>query len=251
MPPSNRLRAQARAEKSYKGLADPGLPLDAITTAAFGHALDGHAHKLLEAIEAGADLGARGISGRTLLICAAISGNRECVETILDSGMPLIRARQIYGQGPSALHVAAEDGNFELCALLVERGAPRLSINAVGKTPLHSAASRGGRDMNGNYAACARLLATERAAWIEDNNHRTALLCALEGSAPWSVVEPIATVTDLSPFLDPNQARDNAFAKLCRSGAEEPLRAMARRKSEASEISASAQVAPSRPKSRI
>ena len=111
------------------------------------------------------------------VVRAAERGDCARMQTLLDAGASVNTTHQLHGR--SLLHIAAYNGNYDLCKMLIERGA---DVNALEEdsddarnwgstccTPLHLAASA-------NHAAICRLLLENGAlALIRDNNGRTPL----------------------------------------------------------------------------
>src|SRR6187397_1709110 len=72
---------------------------------------------------------------------AAMRGDLEAVRTLLKQGVEVNAAQ---GDGMTALHWAAEQGNVEMAKLLVFAGAELDAITRIGgHTPLHVAAEAG------------------------------------------------------------------------------------------------------------
>lgn len=111
------------------------------------------------------------------VVRAAERGECARVQSLLDAGVSVNTTHQLHGR--SLLHIAARNGNYDICKMLIERGA---DVNAVEEdsdrarrygstccTPLHLAASA-------NHAAICRLLLENGAlALIRDDNGRTPL----------------------------------------------------------------------------
>lgn len=111
------------------------------------------------------------------VIRAAERGDCARVQTLLDTGASVNTTHHLHGR--SLLHIAARNGSYDLCKMLIERGA---DVNAVEEdserarrygstccTPLHLAATA-------NHASICRLLLEHGAlALIRDDNGRTPL----------------------------------------------------------------------------
>ncbi len=79
--------------------------------------------------------------GYTPLHVAAIIGREENVAAILETGPDLEVPAP--GTGPTALHLAAENGHFGVVKLLLEAGASPNSRSGSGSTPFYRAARNG------------------------------------------------------------------------------------------------------------
>ncbi|KAL3699192.1 hypothetical protein R1sor_017214 [Riccia sorocarpa] len=109
-------------------------------------------------------------TGRTALHIAAMSGNVEMVELLLDAGA-IVDVISKTGQTP--LLEAVYMGHLDIVLSLLERGASPEARNSIGWTSIHLAALR-------NYVDIVRLL-IERGALLEapDREGRTALHSAV------------------------------------------------------------------------
>jgi ankyrin repeat protein len=85
-------------------------------------------------VEAGADMKARDTGEWTVLHCAAIRGDVECVQFLFDNGaLELLEVADNHGYTP--LHRAAWNNNLPVAQRLVERGARVTAKNKTGETP--------------------------------------------------------------------------------------------------------------------
>lgn len=80
------------------------------------------------------------IDGKTALHVAAITGNPDSVQMLLDFGANP-RIRDMVHRTPT--HWAAETGHHEVVTLLLEAGSTGFEKDADGKYPIHVATSRG------------------------------------------------------------------------------------------------------------
>lgn len=78
--------------------------------------------------------------GWSALMWAAATGNRECVEVLLNTTADVNFTDR---QGRSALYFAAEDGALEILKLLLQHGADRNLVNQFGERPIDRAYSAG------------------------------------------------------------------------------------------------------------
>ncbi|KAF3920597.1 Ankyrin-1 [Orbilia brochopaga] len=85
-------------------------------------------------LEAGANVGAVDINGRTPLHYAALCRGSEAARSLVRHGVPVDAAENL--EGNTALHYAADDGNLPLVRFLIENGAKVDFLNATGGTPL-------------------------------------------------------------------------------------------------------------------
>jgi ankyrin repeat protein len=92
-------------------------------------------------VEAGADMKARDIVGRTVLHRAARGGDVELVQFLFDNGaLELLDATDKDGDTP--LHDGAISNHLPVAQMLVERGARVNAQNKSGQTPYHIARRR-------------------------------------------------------------------------------------------------------------
>jgi uncharacterized protein len=94
----------------------------------------------LAALEAGADVKARGPDGTTALIWAAYNGDAELVGKLIAAGAEVDAQNEF---GSSALSEAAIGGYTEVIAVLLEGGAEADLANPEGETPLMAIARTG------------------------------------------------------------------------------------------------------------
>ncbi len=106
-----------------------------ITVAYFGHK---DIAKVL--IAKGADVNAKDTRGETPLIGAAMSGRKEIVELLIAKGAD-VNARDRHGRTP--LIRAATSGHEEIAKVLMAKGAAVDARDALGRTPLYFAAEQG------------------------------------------------------------------------------------------------------------
>ena len=119
-------------------------------TALMWAAAEGHAEVVAELIEFGADFRQRLESGFTPLLFAVRAGHTEVLKTLVEAGADIKRPIQpgkdwrhrgyVARLRPeaTALHVAVENGHFELAAYLLASGADPNAADRVGYTPLHA-----------------------------------------------------------------------------------------------------------------
>ncbi|KAF7293330.1 Multiple ankyrin repeats single kh domain [Mycena kentingensis (nom. inval.)] len=88
--------------------------------------------------QAGANIDARYVGGRTALHIASLNGQLQTMEYLLDRGAS-IEAREEMGE--TALLSIADEGNYDLIRLLILRGADINATNDYKTTPLHRAAA--------------------------------------------------------------------------------------------------------------
>ena len=94
----------------------------------------GNADAVRRLIAGGIDVNKREPSGSTLLTIAAIAGQAEVAELLLEAGAD-VNGRN-YQNGSTALHAAAFIGQADMVALLLERGADPQAMSDDGGTPL-------------------------------------------------------------------------------------------------------------------
>ncbi|CAG9997055.1 unnamed protein product [Clonostachys byssicola] len=134
----------------------------------------GHTQVVMDLLEAGAKTYSTDKDGRTPIMVAAANNAIECMALLLAEGTSTINSRQKSKsryvsdinkrdpRGLTALHLAAENGNFSLVQLLLDKGASPLSRDKEGWTALHFAAccERNGADAD-QIAATLDLLINE------------------------------------------------------------------------------------------
>ncbi|KAJ5637165.1 hypothetical protein N7490_007044 [Penicillium lividum] len=76
----------------------------------------------------------------TALLSATINGDIDAVKALLDTGED---ANPIDELGKTPLHIAAEQGNWEIARLLLERNASPWNSDGTKSVPLHLAAENG------------------------------------------------------------------------------------------------------------
>lgn len=125
-------------------------------------------------IDAGADVNAVGMAGRTPLCVAVSHGNLEVVRLLLRKGAG-VNAKSLRGQTP--LIRAASGGPTEMLSAILDAGANVKDSDREGRTALMPAALRGEKDMvrllldrgaAGDAADSRGRTALMRAAWIGD-----------------------------------------------------------------------------------
>ena len=111
---------------------------------------EGHAEVVAELIKAGADSQATLSSGFTPLLFAVRNGHTEVVKTLVKEGADVNKRIEPhpdwrhggYGArlrpGATALHVAVENGRFELGAYLLDSGVDPNAADPIGYTALHA-----------------------------------------------------------------------------------------------------------------
>jgi cytohesin len=114
-------------------------------------AIRGHARAVEILLKHGANPEATDIRGTPILVSAAALSTdasdrlNEAIAILLTRGHanPNARDRARIGDGRSALHLAASNGDRDLVEMLLAAGADPNSKNRVGETPLHFAAAHG------------------------------------------------------------------------------------------------------------
>jgi ankyrin repeat protein len=114
-------------------------------------ALRGHARAVEILLKHGANPEATDLRGTPILVSAAALSSdtsdrlNEAIAMLLARGRanPNARDRAAIGDGRSALHLAAANGDEELVEMLLAAGANPNVQNRVGETPLHFAAAHG------------------------------------------------------------------------------------------------------------
>lgn len=145
--------------------------------------------ELKEQLKKGNEVDERDDRGRTLLQQAAIAGELEVAETLLDSGAN-IKAQD--SQGWTALHWAASSGHPEICELLIASGASIDARGWLGDTPLYWAATFDRHDV------AELLLARGADVNATDKQGRSALHAAIEADAIATVKVLLAHQADLA-----------------------------------------------------
>ncbi|KAI0907154.1 WD40 repeat-like protein [Ustulina deusta] len=82
---------------------------------------------------------------KATLMVAASRGDLDTVRALLDAGNSVRGSKRRSGESP--LYMAAISGHFEVCKVLLERGAEVNLANDLGRTPLHAAVESGNRDI--------------------------------------------------------------------------------------------------------
>ena len=124
------------------GVADADGP----TVAAIGPPVaDAARRDDIEAVRAlladGADVNAAHGDGMTGLHWAALNGNTEIAQLLIEARAALEATTRLGAHTP--LHVAAKEGHGEVVAILAEGGADVAAATETGATPLHFAAASG------------------------------------------------------------------------------------------------------------
>lgn len=113
-------------------------------------AAQGDVRRLQMLLDKGAKPNARnGESGSTPLHDAALFGQKEAVEFLLDNGAFVNRSNR---DGNTPLHAAAFMCNFEIVALLLERGASPTRENDAGDSAIEAVSAEWSRELAGFYA---------------------------------------------------------------------------------------------------
>lgn len=94
-------------------------------------------------LDAGADIGARDVTGMTPLHVAAVYSRRRAATLLLERGADL-HARDAFGDTP--LHTAAIFGRTKMAIWLIRQGADPCAPNAAGRLPLDLARERRHRE---------------------------------------------------------------------------------------------------------
>jgi len=74
------------------------------------------------------------------LVYAGVEGKLEAAEALLDAGAPIDKRDS---KGCGALLCAAQNGHFDVCQLLISRGANPLLTACDGSTPIYQASAAG------------------------------------------------------------------------------------------------------------
>jgi len=101
---------------------------------------EGNSERIVELLDAGANIEATNILGWTALHIAASKGHEICVEMLLSHGAN-IETTNDYGN--TALHFAAFNGHIACVEMLLSHGASIEATNNNGDTALHLAAFKG------------------------------------------------------------------------------------------------------------
>jgi ankyrin repeat protein len=107
--------------------------------------LEGHTETIKGLIAQGKDINARNIRGQTPLHLAAMKGNSDVLQLLLENGAQVDALAS--DSGCTSLHYAAGLGHVELCELLVRYGADPDAQTARLQTPLHLAVASGHSDV--------------------------------------------------------------------------------------------------------
>jgi ankyrin repeat protein len=129
--------------------------------------LEGHPETIKGLIAQGKDINARNIRGQTPLHLAAMKGNSDVLQLLLENGAEVDALAS--DSGCTSLHYAAGLGHVELCELLVRYGADPDAQTARLQTPLHLAVASGHSDV------VALLLKYHARLDIRDTNGMTPL----------------------------------------------------------------------------
>ena len=99
-------------------------------------AAKGHEEAVIRLICHGAKASLRNSSGQTPLHRAACAGKPLVVAALLQSDSSVSNLKDFSEEGNTALHLAAQDGHFDVVRLLKEIGGADVCIqNSQGKTP--------------------------------------------------------------------------------------------------------------------
>lgn len=139
-----RARGRVRAAMLSRLLAYLRAWLAAYTTALPDEALleaseAGNLQAVLDALKAGADVGAETADGWTGLHFAAAQGRADVARALLDAGANVSADTTSVRRTP--LHWAARNGRTETVHLLLRRGAATSVADTEGSAPLHLAAA--------------------------------------------------------------------------------------------------------------
>jgi ankyrin repeat protein len=127
-------KSQADSRPDYEGRGNPPLHV-----AAF----EGLEAKVLQLLEDGADINARGTTWGSAFAAAAAGGRGNIVELLLEKGVDVNAAT--FSDGGTALQAAAEGGHLEVVERLLEKGADvdAAAADVSGRTVLQAAAGGG------------------------------------------------------------------------------------------------------------
>ena len=106
----------------------------------------GNIERVRMLVERGADLNAEGMYGRTPLYYAALCGQSNIVDYLLDKGADPTKGASWKGHN-TPLHVAAFEGHVSIVAALIEHGVKVDLLDDAQQTPLHEAAWHGQPDV--------------------------------------------------------------------------------------------------------
>jgi len=137
---------QARSAEAAQALIDQGADVDVRQRTFHGTPLQyaasfGRLDVVRLLLKHKATVDAVDLAGRTPLMWAAWKGHTEITEALLEAGANFKQTSR--GTKWTALHFAANKGQFEAAQLLMEHGASSTAKNTQGKTPL---------DLNPNIA---------------------------------------------------------------------------------------------------
>ena len=184
--------------------------------ALFAAASGGHAACARLLLRAGADpLAGRDGQGATALHVAARRGDVPFATVALDelarrdpAAPPAIMAAETH-VGLTPLHVAAEEGHAELCALLAARGADLTRRDLAGRSPLESAVYWSRRDAVRELLRSGAKVTDEAFARADANgdaNIEAALWRAVAEEACDARVDAESRVAELRAFADDRDA---------------------------------------------
>ena len=199
---------------------------------------DGDIHRVEVLLAAGEPINKRDYKGRTALVLAQLSSERDIACLLLERGAdPNLHD----GRGRLPLHLSLEQKDADLACLLLDRGAKPNATDRKGRTPLHLAAACGdaplvtrlmrqrapleARDSHGatalHHAAAKRRKAATRALLrgepdleVRNGSERTALWVAVQNGAHGVLELLLAAGADPhAPAWRDGASLDLAYAK--------------------------------------